>query len=627
MRRPILLFAAIAMVTANGLAEIPVTADSTYNATEQFGDVVITGTRNETNARYLPMSVTVLGREQLSQRFQTSLLPLLTEQVPGLFVSARGVMGYGISTGAAGSLRMRGIGGSPNTDMLVLIDGHPQYAALMGHTIADAYQSILAERVEVVRGPGSVLYGSNAMGGVLNIITRKQKIDGMSNQARLGYGSYNTLTADYANLLRKGRFSSVLLGSYNRTDGHRKNMDFDQYNGYAKMAYDLTSNWNLAADVNYTHFNSSNPGSVSSPLIDNDSHITRGMTSASVANRYDNTSGALTFFYNWGRHKINDGYAPGKKPLDYRFKSNDALLGVNWYQTLNPFKDNTLTVGFDYQHIYGKAWNQYATSRTELADKMADELAGYANMRQTLAKVLTLDAGIRFDHHSHTGSEWIPQAGISYILPHEALLRAMVSKGFRNPTLRELYMFRPKNPDLKPERLMNYEVSFSQHLLNGSLSYELNLFYIDGDNLIETVMSGGKPLNMNSGTVYNSGFEASVNYRMNRMWHLVGNYSFLHMAHPVVAAPHHKAYLGCNFKPSERWTVATGLQLIRGLYTSVAPKEKENFLLWNLRADYRAASWLKFYVDGENLLAQSYEINAGFPMPRATVMGGVQVDF
>ena len=96
---------------------------------------------------------------------QPSILPILTQQVPGLFITARGIMGYGVSGGAAGGMSLRGIG-SGSGRLMVLIDGHPQYMGLMGHPIADAYQSLMAERVEVLRGPASVLYGSNARGAL-----------------------------------------------------------------------------------------------------------------------------------------------------------------------------------------------------------------------------------------------------------------------------------------------------------------------------------------------------------------------------------------------------------------------------------------------------------------------------
>lgn len=169
----------------------------------EIDDVVVTGTRNETDIRHLPMTISVVNRETIGQRSEPSLLPTLTEQVPGLFTTSRGVMGYGVSNGAAGGISLRGIGGSPTTGLLVLIDGHPQYMGLMGHPIADAYQSMLAEKVEVVRGPASVLYGSNAMGGVINIVTRRQREDGVRTGVRLGYGSYDTWMTEATNQVKK----------------------------------------------------------------------------------------------------------------------------------------------------------------------------------------------------------------------------------------------------------------------------------------------------------------------------------------------------------------------------------------------------------------------------------------
>ena len=159
----------------------------------QIEGIVVTGTRNRTDPRHLPMTVSVVGRERIERSREASLLPLLTEQVPGLFTTARGVMGYGVSGGAAGQMSLRGIGGAPQagvptTGLLVLIDGHPQYMGLMGHPIADACQSMMAERVEVLRGPASVLYGSNAMGGVVNIVTRRQREEGVRTDLNAGYG-------------------------------------------------------------------------------------------------------------------------------------------------------------------------------------------------------------------------------------------------------------------------------------------------------------------------------------------------------------------------------------------------------------------------------------------------------
>ena len=612
----------------------------TLRQAHPIGEVVVTGTRHETDIRHLSQTVSVVGREAIESAFQPSLLPILTEQVPGLFATARGVMGYGVSDGAAGGLSLRGLSGGSGR-LMVLIDGHPQYMGLMGHPIADAYQSLMAERVEVLRGPASTLYGSNAMGGVVNIVTRRMREEGVKTGVNIGYGSYNTLETELTNRIRAGRFTSVVSGSYNRTDGHRADMGFEQYGGYAKLGYEISRAWSVRADANVTHFNASQPGTVTNPMLDADQRITRGMTSLAVENDYGKTSGALSVFYNWGRHRINDGYTAdpddANDPKAYRFNSRDDMTGVSWYQSAQLFRGNRLTAGVDYYRFGGEAWNKYVEGdrrgeRSDIADKTQHEVAGYVDFRQHIGRWLTFDAGVRIDRHSHVGTEWVPQAGMSFHLPRAAELKISASKGFRYPTIREMYMFPPQNPDLKPERMWNYELSFSQRLSGGRFAYGVNLFRIDGENLIVAVpREGATPLNRNTGRIGNTGVEAQAAWRIAPAWSAEANYSFLHMENPVPAAPEHKLYAGGVFSKG-RWMVSTGVQYVAGLYTEVKINGKgnfrtENFVLWNVRASFRAAKRLGIWARGENLLAQRYEINAGYPMPRATAAAGININF
>ena len=608
-------------------------ADS-LSVNRSLGELVVTGTRDETDVRHLSQTVSVIDRSVIEQSLQPSLLPVLTEQVPGLFVTSRGVMGYGVSDGAAGGISLRGLSGG-NGRLMVLIDGHPQYAGIFGHPISDSYQSLLADRVEVLRGPASVLYGSNAMGGVVNIVTRKMHEDGVKTDLHAGYGSYNTLETELTNRIRKGRFSSVVSGSYNRTDGHRSNMQFEQYGGYAKLGYELADNWGTYADVNVTHFNATYPGPVSAPLLEGDQRITRGVVSFALENKYERTSGALSVFYNWGKHWINDGYTPsaGESPKDGRFNSFDNMMGVSLYQSAQFFKGNRITFGFDWFRYGGEAWTEYvkgenAGTRSDLVDKYENEVAGYVDFRQDISRWLTLNAGLRVDHHSRVGTEWIPKAGVAFHLPKDMELKASATKGFRYPILREMYMFPPQNPDLKPESMWNYEIAFSQRLFGGRLHYGLNLFYIDGKNLIMTLPNpNGGMLNQNSGAIDNAGVELQAAYRINRCWSVDANYSYLHMKSPVIAAPEHKLYAGANFTKG-RWNVSSGIQYIAGLYTVVGDNSQtEDVVLWNVRGSFRATEWLSVWARGENLLAQRYEINAGYPMPKATFEGGVHLEF
>lgn len=630
-----LCFAGIASAQTDSLSNSYLAMAGKPSDPIHIGEVVVTGTRNETDVRHLPLTVSVIDRQEIEQSMQPSVLPILTQQVPGLFITSRGIMGYGVSNGAAGGIALRGLSGGSGR-MMVLIDGHPQYAGIFGHPISDAYQSFLAERVEVLRGPASVLYGSNAMGGVINIVTRQLHEEGVKTNVNLGYGSFNTLQSEVTNRIRKGRFTSLISGSYNRTDGHRSDMGFEQYGGYAKLGYRVTDNWNLRGDVNVTHFNASYPGPVSAPLLDGDQSITRGMTSFAVENKYEKTSGAASFFYNWGNHWINDGYTPskGETPQESRFLSFDNMMGLSLYQSTQFFPGNRITVGFDWFRYGGHAWNKFvsgekAGTTSDLVDKHEDELAGYVDFRQDMGSWLTLDAGVRVDHHSRVGTEWIPQAGLSFHLPRTIELKASASKGFRYPILREMYMFPPQNPDLKPESMWSYELAWAQHLLDNSLTYGINLFYIDGKNLIVTLPNpnGTGMLNQNTGKIENCGVEGEIAYRIDPHWSVEANYSYLHMENPVVGAPEHKLYAGAQYT-HKRWTVSTGVQYIDNLYTTVGDNpQTEEFVLWNLNASFRVNRWLDVWARGENLLAQRYEINAGYPMPRATVMAGVNLNF
>ena len=608
------------------LSVTPVAAEDVTDSLSLEG-VVVTGTRNATDIRHLPMTVTVIEREKLTEQHQTSVLPTVMQQVPGLFVTSRSMMGYAVSTGAAGGINLRGITGGVG-QLLVLIDGHPQYNGIYGHPIADSYQTLMAERVEVLRGPASVLYGSNAMGGVLNIVTRSMRENGVRTTVDLGVGSYGTIQAEASNQLRSGKFSSTLSAQYSRTDNHRPRMGFEQYGGYLKLGYDINNHWNTYIDANLTHFNASYPGTVSSPLYDADQWITRGVVSAALENHYNRTSGALSVYTNFGRHKIDDGTANPEQPTQRYFRSKDALIGVSWYQSAQLFEGNRLTVGVDYQHIYGHAY--YTSKQTgEVLDtpnkqsgkSYRNEIAGYVDFRQDLTSWLTIDAGLRVDHHSVVGTEWVPQAGVVVRPIQTGEIKAMVSKGFRNPTMREMYLYPPSNEELKPERLWNYELSWKHRL--GAFNYGANLFYIKGDNMIQTV----NRQNVNTGEIKNYGMELEADWRISNHWAVSTNHSLLHMEHHVIAAPTYKGFLGANYN-CDKWSVIAGLQYISGLYTAVGDAEqKENFCLLNASFNYALTKYLTLWVHGENLLAQSYEINLGYPMPRATFMGGVNLRF
>ena len=613
------------------------TTDESIQDTTKMSEVVVTGSRSATDVRHLPMTVNTISREQLTANERTSVLPTIMEEVPGVLVTSRGMLGYGVSTGASGSINVRGLS-SGSGQMLVLIDGHPQYQGIFGHGIADSYQTLIADRVEVLRGPASLLYGSNAMGGVVNIVTRSLPLATGSKFSQhttinAGGGSYGTVQVEGSNQLRVGRFTSTVAAQYQRSDNHRPNMGFEQYGGFLSLGYKLSDHWDAKAMADITHFNASNPGTVSTPKFDNDQSITRGSANLVVENSYDKTSGAISIYNNYGNHHIDDGYETGKKPQTDYFRSRDAVAGVSLYQSVQATPSTRITAGFDYQHIYGHAWYEdkvtgatITTGQRKMQSTRGheDEVAGYADVRQEITRYVTLDAGLRYDYHTKVGGEWIPQAGLVVRPIETGEFKFMFSKGFRNPTYKDMYLYGTANAELRAESMLNYEISWRHRLLDSRLTYGVNLFLIDGKNMIQVVVPRTPAQNV--GEFLNKGIEVEAAWRVNDHWRLSTNHSYLHMDKAIVGAPDYKGYIGADCAYG-KFTATAGLQQLVGLYTATGAKEKkENASLLHVTLGYRICPQLKLWARGENLLAQKYEINEGYPMPKATFMGGVTLD-
>jgi iron complex outermembrane receptor protein len=257
-----------------------------------------------------------------------------------------------------------------------------------------------------------------------------------------------------------------------------------------------------------------------------------------------------------------------------------------------------------------------------------NEVAAYVNFHQEVAKWLTLDAGLRFDHHSITGTELIPQGGLVFHTPKNGDLKMSVSKGFRNPTMREMYLYPPSNTELEPESIVTYEMAWNQRLLDNRLSYGVNVFYLTGDNMIQQQMVEGRPRNVNTGEVENCGAELNLDYRINGQWGVTTNHSYLHMENPVLAAPTYKGYAGVRYHQG-RWSSQAGVQYVSGLYTEVgADEDKENFCLFSASVSHRVWRGLTLWLRGETLIGKrEYEVIKGYPLPHATFMGGFSWNF
>lgn len=597
--------------------------DVPVEQTDTLSNSVVTGTRKAVSRDLLPVPVSVVGRHAIEQSDANDIFPALVEQVPGLYITTRGVTGYSVSNGAAGSISLRGFNAGSGR-VLVLIDGHPQFEAIYGHPVADEYLAGDAERVEVTRGPASVLYGSNAMGGAINIITRKPAVDGNHISAKAMGGSFGTFRGSFTDTYKNGRFSAVAGINHDRTAGHRENSAFNSTGGMLKGEFQVNDNWNISANADLMRAYSENPGTVSQPMFEGTADVKRLMTGLSLSNSYDKVEGAVNFYYNWGEHIINDGYTQGGKPREFLFNGVDYMGGVNLFESINLFKGNTITLGSDVK-LYGG--NAYRDPVKEIyADhKKIEEHAGYVFDQYTIGKFM-LNAGLRIENNSVYGRVAVPQAGIAYSPEQGTSLKLSASKGFRTPNMRELYMYAVANEELLPEEAWSYDFTASKAFLDGRLNTELSLFYTTGSNIIEVTVVEGKRQNRNAGEFANSGAELSLSYRLASNVNINANYSYLHMDKILVGAPEHKAYLGCNWQPG-KFSFNLGAMSVSGLWLSTGENGvSSNYVDVKARASYKVTDWMDIFARGENLLNQKYETLLGFPMPGATVLAGISIN-
>lgn len=576
-------------------------------------EVVVSGSRIETGRNRVPLSVSVLTREDVKRIDRSNILPEISDRIPGVFVTERGMTGFGVSNGAAGQILIRGVGGvSPNNQVLVLIDGHPQYMGIFGHPLPDAYVASDIEKVEVVKGPSSVLYGSAAMAGVVNIITRRMLNEGPSLSARVSYGSYNTQKYMVNGGYRWKKFGVFASINRDHTDGERDSSVFDITNGFIKASWDPSPHISVSANFMAVAFTSQDPGPVFQPApfwVD----IKRGQTALNVENKFEKTQGGLSIFYNFGKHLLADGW-----------RSRDGQAGVNIYQGISLFRGNRLTAGIDYKNT-GGIGNSGMNANKWLA---MDETAGYLFAQQQFFNQINLSGGIRFENNSLYGSEWVPQAGVTWNPGRLTTLRFSAAKGFRNPTIMELYLFAP-NPDLKPERVWNYEAGILQKWFDGKINTELTLYMLDGSNFIQVLPNPNPPPPMkrqNAGSIKNQGLEFQFSGLMPYGLSWRAGYSYLHMEKLVLAAPQHQILYGAMWK-NEKFSVSLDGKTINGLYTKLPtesdPGLKQDFTVLNARVSWQVVKFTEVFLTGRNLLNAEYEIFNGYPMPGINFIGGI----
>jgi outer membrane receptor protein involved in Fe transport len=529
---------------------------------------------------------------------------------PAAFVTRRGVMGYGIATNGTGGLSIRGVGESPNTGILVVVDGRPDFQGLMGHPLPDFYSLSDAGSVSIVEGPASVLYGGNAMGGVVEI--KPWSPERRSTRLTTSLGSFYTgqHRLAHGDVLPRGYYT--VTAGVSHTSGDRPGSAFRNQDGGATVGYNLSRAWRASAAGRYGHFYSEDPGPVAAPLSGSYATVGRGGVSFDLDNQTERAWGYIRAYSSHGRHFITDG-----------FRSTDRTTGVRVDENIRMAPRLTLETGSDVVTYGGKAQN--IAAGIDYGEHTLTSAAGFGRLGWSSGS-LRLFAGVRYEANSLFGGTGVPEAGVAWTPRERVTLWVETAQGYRNPTIRELYLFPAPNPDLKPERMRNYQASIRVQP-SGSLSATLTAFYAGLSNLIVTTGRYPKQSLQNMGAAVNRGVEVSGRWRPSRRVAVQAGHAHLRSTSLAPYVPANKFNYGIDIDAGRVFVYFGGMLVGERWGDARHSSRLAGYALGELKVTAPAGEHWRVFVMVDNLFNRRYTVVPGYPMPRINAAGGLSASF
>jgi outer membrane cobalamin receptor len=331
--------------------------------------------------------------------------------------------------------------------VLVVEDGVPDYQGIFGHPIPDAYVPFLIDEVLVVKGGDSVLFGSNAMGGVIVIQNRWLEKEGYEIMNDASCGSYSTLGESISVLARAGEVDLAAAFFAMSTKGHRDGAGGDEIVDHTAFRYRLTPNLSLSLRNKVVHLDGGDPGPATHPYTDHWFDVWRDNASLELALNRRPVRLTVTPYINLGIHELYDG-----------FHSIDYVGGGNADLELKLHRIADLVLGLNGNHVGGDVENRITGDRPDV--ESLTDLSFYNQLTLRPADPLTFVVGTRELYSSTYGFVFLYKVGARWDFYRGLYARTRVARNFRQPTIRELYLPYPTaNPDLNPEHSINWDFS------------------------------------------------------------------------------------------------------------------------------------------------------------------------
>lgn len=641
MRERSLARAHVAAGIAWSLLVCPLPARADNQETSSDADqIVVTASRLESKESNLGSSVSVVTQEELQQgRYQNVAQAL--RKVPGLDI---------VQSGARGGDVAAFIRGGNSSQTLVLLDGielnnpaSPNRAFNLANLTLEN-----VERIEIIRGPQSTIYGSDAMGGVINIISKKAQ-RGTRVSASTEAGSYNTY--NQVGSLSYGDDTYDFTSGVTRQDvgnisaagakyGNTEHDDYQNTSVSGRLKFYPNEKVDGAVTTRYTRSNAGldNSGGVGGDDPNRRYHNEEFFSRAEVASHHLGESLTPSAWFAYTNHSLTDTNNPDQMSSEYlRSAYKGDLSDAGAKMTWEAAKYFSAVLGGESQAE--RAQSNYSSDgaygpyNDVLDQRSATTNSTFLETRTSYNEKLYIDGGVRYDHHSIFGSATTYRIAPAWHVTSLTKLRGSVGTGFKAPSLVQLYSSFG-NPDLDAERSTGWDVGVDQTIVRDRVTTSLTFFRNDYNNLITFNPSTFVLDNIDS--AHTQGIEAAANVTLTKTFSVKTAYTYTESQdestkEALLRRPLNKGSVTLVYAPSSRLTTQLQWRVYSARkdmdYSAYPPAVTSlgGYGIVDLAATYKLSERYELFTRVENLFDQEYEEVLGYGTLGSAAYGGVRV--
>lgn len=594
-----------------------------------LGEILVSATKIEQYQAEVGSSTTVITSDQIRKKGRVSVLELLRE-VPGVSI---------LQSGGVGSVSSIHIRGTKAGHTLVMIDGIKVNDPMISDGAFNFAHllTVNIERIEVVRGPQSTLYGSAAMGGIVNIITKEGKGDRVWDVSFEG-GSQKTYKEqlgvsgssekiDYALSILRLDVDGISWAS--GTDTNEKDA-YENTTASAKLGYKVSDSSKAVVVFRKTNavYDYDDGASADDPNKAGWTNSFMGKVSfdQAINSMWDHK---ITIGYS----KITRKYLDEPDEIDAGDDTHNWFSGntrnIEWQHNVYPVDSMTITSGFEYEENYGvgdgrQSWNRFD-------EKTVYNRGYYLQNQLKFFENLYITPGIRVDENQNFGTATTYKISTSYILPKTGTrFMANWGTGFKAPTLFQLYSSYG-TLTLSPERNESYDIGFEQALLNNKLNFGATYFNNYFDNMVEYDFATSKYGNIDNAEM--EGIETVFSYDLLENLSIDTNYTYTRTkdrdsGKELLRRPKHQAVLSLDWNYIKKGNINLSSNYIGGRWNDSANTERlKTYVTVDIRTSYNLNDNIELFFKIDNIADRDYHQVLGYSNPGRSFFGGFHGTF